>query len=80
MSPTLGAAWSKRVASARPAAWGTSLTLVVLSRLDGSAWSLPLMVATTVWAAGLLTRAVILRVAVPPSARDGTVQTPVVPS
>ena len=57
-----------------------SLTLAVFAAPDGLTWSLATIVATSVWAAGLVTPAVIVKVAVAPLARAGTVQSPVLSS
>src|SRR5215813_743879 len=77
VSPTLGVGSLTVLATARSACCGVAVALAVLLPVLGSNWSLWLIVAVLVWAAGLTTRASMVRVAFDPPARVPTLHRPV---
>src|SRR6478735_1212610 len=61
----------------KSARWGVSVALAVSLPASGSDWSLSVMVAVLVWASGLTTLAVTVRVALPPLRTEPTSHSPV---
>jgi hypothetical protein len=76
VSPTLGVALLTVLVKARSACCGVTVALAVLLPAFGSNWSAWLMVAVLVWAVGLFTTAVTIRVCAAERPTVPTVQTP----
>jgi hypothetical protein len=76
VSPTLGVALLTVLVNARSACCGVTVALAVLLPVFGSNWSAWLMVAVLVWALGLATMALRIRVGAAEGATVPTVQTP----
>ena len=62
VSPTFGVGSLTVLLTRRSACWGVSVALAVLLPWSGSNWSAALIVAVLVWASGLATVAVMVRV------------------
>src|SRR5438045_1257475 len=77
VSPRLGAALLTDLVITRSARCGVSVALALSLPVLGSNWSRALTVAVFVWASGLSTVAVMIRVALPRLATAPTSHTPV---